>query len=240
MYIESAVKAGLSGKASVVYVVLLQAGTPLSPKVIILKSSLHRQYVYDALHELEDKKLVVISGTRKTVKYCAVSPDKFIQEAEKKRLEALESVSVLMELYNKSPAGNVEIISGSQAVIESEFRFLHEAKNGDTLDIIGGAGMHFVSLFQDHIEEYEALRKQKNICIRYIGGHDDVAHNRTSVIKNESKRIMGIENIVNICVRPRSVTFNIYQPEIMSIHIRNESTVVSQKALFEALWKVAM
>jgi hypothetical protein len=51
---------------------------------------------------------------------------------------------------------------------------------------------------------------------------------------------MGIENIVNICVRPRSVTFNIYQPEIMSIHIRNESTVVSQKALFEALWKVAM
>ncbi len=239
LYIESAAKVGLSGKASNVYVTLLQAGVPLSPKVIILKSSLHRQYVYDAPHELEEKRLVIISGEGKLVKYSAVSPDKFIQEAEVKRLEALESVSVLMELYKKSPAGSVEIVSGSQAFIESEFRLLHEAHHGDSLDIIGGAGMHFVNIFHDRLEEYEKLRKEKQIHLRYIGGKEDVAHNRTSILENESKSIEGIENVVNICVRPKSVTFNIYEPEIMSIHIKNEATVLSQKALFEVLWKVA-
>ena len=239
MYIESATKVGLSGKASSVYVALLQEGAPLSPKVIILKSGLHRQYVYDALHELEDKRLVVISGEGKLVKYSAVSPDKFVQEAEMRRLEALESSHILMELYKKSPAGSVEIVSGSQAFIESEFRLLRAAHPGDTLDIIGGAGMHFVNIFEDRLDEYEALRKEKSICLRYIGGKEDVEHNKTSTLKNESRCIEGIENVVNICVRPKSVTFNIYEPEIMSIHIKNEATVISQKALFEVLWKTA-
>ena len=63
--------------------------------------------------------------------------------------------------------------------------------------------------------------------------------NRTSVIKNESRKIQGIENIVNICIRPRIVTFSIYEPEILSVHIKNEATIISQRALFEVLWKIA-
>ena len=42
LYVESAIKAGLSSKSSLVYVTLLEAGTPLSPKSIILKSNLYQ------------------------------------------------------------------------------------------------------------------------------------------------------------------------------------------------------
>jgi hypothetical protein len=174
------------------------------------------------------------------VKYVATSPDKLLQAIEKKRIDTLDSVGTLMTLYNKSPAGVVEVISGSVACIESEFKILEESNAGDYLDIIGGAGMHFVELFKDRVAEWEALREQKNIKVRYIGSDTDVTHNKTeSVIKNESRTIKGIENIVNVSIRPESVSFNIYVPEIMTIRVRSESAVKSQRALFETLWNIA-
>ena len=124
-YLKSASKAGLSGKASVVYVCLLDSGKALTPKNIITFTKLHRQYVYDAIHELEEKGLIISEGLGKTIKYLAGSPDKILLDIEKKRIETLDSVASLMNLYNKSPAGVVEIISGSVACIESEFKMLN-------------------------------------------------------------------------------------------------------------------
>lgn len=239
-FIKSAAQTGLSAKASSVYVLLLETGSALSPKSIIIKTSLHRQYVYDAIHELMLLGLIAPLGAGKSVKYIAASPDKLLQAAEKKRVDTIDSVGTLMKLYNKSPSGVVEVISGSVACIESEFKILEESNDGDYLDIIGGAGMHFVNLFQDRIEEWEKLRADKNINVRYIGSGADVDHNkRKSIIKNESRSINGIENIVNVSIRPETVSFNIYVPEIMTIRVRSESAVKSQRALFETLWNIA-
>jgi len=239
-YLGSALKTGLSGKAGSVYVALLEAGTPLSPKAIILRTSLHRQYVYDALHELEEKKLITSSGDKKRIRYQAATPDRLLQEAEKRRIDALEGVRSLMRLYDRSPAGVVEVIRGSEEVIESEFQILREAKAGDFLDIVGGAGMRFVELFRNRVGEWEELREEKKIKLRYIGSGDDVAHNQTeSVIKNESRVIPGIGDIVNVSIRPGSVSFNIYEPEIMTVRVRSEAAAMSQRALFETLWNIA-
>jgi hypothetical protein len=239
-YVGSALKTGLSGKASSVYVILLEAGIPLSPKAIVLRTRLHRQYVYDALHALEEKRLVVSEGEGKKVRYRATSPDRLLEEAEKVRLDALEGVRSLMRLYDRSPAGVVEVIRGSEECVESEFQMLRDASTGDFLDIVGGAGMHFVRLFHGRIEEWEALRKEKKINLRYIGSGEDVAHNRTeSIIENESRTIPGIGDIVNVAIRPDSVSFNIYEPEIVTVRVRNSAAVASQCALFETLWNIA-
>src|SRR3989338_3942207 len=135
-HLKSALKTGLSAKASTVYVVLLEVGTPLSPKVIIIRTRLHRQYVYDALRELQDKRLIVTSGEKRRIKYGAVSPDRLLQEAEKHRIDVLDGVQNLMKLYERSPAGVVEVIRGSQAVIDSELTMLRDAKQDDFLDIV--------------------------------------------------------------------------------------------------------
>lgn len=239
-YLDSALKAGLSPKAASVYVVLLEAGTPLSPKALILRSSLHRQYVYDALEELQAHSLIVRSGSMKSSKYAAASPDKLLQEAEKRRIDAREGVHNLMKLYDRSPAGVVEVIRGSEAAIESEFQMLNEAQKGDFLDIVGGAGMSFVRLFEGRIEEWEEIRKEKDVKLRYIGSADAVEHNRTeSPIQNESRVLQGIGEIVNVCIRPDSVSFNIYEPEIVTVRVRNKDAVRSQRALFELLWNIA-
>jgi len=239
-HLKSGLKTGLSAKASAVYVALLEAGTPLSPKGLIIKTRLHRQYVYDALHELQEKRLIVTSGESRRIKYGAVSPDRLIQEAEKQRIDVLDGVRDLMKLYNRSPAGVVEVIRGSEAVIENELAILHDAKYGDFLDIVGGAGMNWINLFGDRIPEWEALRKEKDIKLRYIGTGEDVRHNREeSIIENESRMIPGIGNIVNVSIRPDSVSFNIYEPEILTVRVKNAAAVASQRALFEVLWSVA-
>ncbi len=239
-YIEGALQAGLSAKAAAVYVALLEAGLPISPKAIILRSGLHRQYVYDALKELQERSLVSTIGKDRAIKYQAGSPDKLVQEVEKKRIDTLDGVQSLMKLYDKSPAGVVEVIRGRRAVIESEFKIMEEAGKDDFLDIIGGAGMQWVNLFEGHIEEWEALRKAKGIKLRYIGSGEDVRHNREeSVIENESRTIPGITDIITVSIRPDSISFNFYEPEVMTVRIRNQAAVESQRALFEVLWGAA-
>ena len=239
-YLKDAAKAGLSAKASAVYVALLEAGIALPPKAIVGRTNLHRQYVYDALRELQDKRLVVTEGKGHRIKYGAGSPDRLLQDAEKARLDAQDGVSALMKLYDRSPAGVVEVIRGSKQVLESELQMLREAKEGDFLDIVGGAGMKWVELIGDRVEEWEALRRKKSMPLRYIGAGEDVHYNRNeSIIEHESRLIPGIGNIVNVAIRPGSVTFNIYEPEVMAVRVKNKDAVASQRALFEVLWQVA-
>lgn len=240
VYVQSALRAGLSGKASIVYVSLLETGTSLSPKSIIIRTNLHRQYVYDAIHELLEKRLVTTVGVGRSIKYIATSPDRILQDIEKERIQAIDNVENLIKLYNKSPIGLVEVISGSQAVIEGEFKILEASDEGDFLDIIGGAGMRFIELFGGKVEEYSKIGREKGLKVRYIGSYDDVKYNNEhDHFDHESRVIDSIKDIVNVCIRPKSVTFNIYHPEVLTVRVHSESAVTSQRALFDILWNSA-
>ena len=119
-------------------------------------------------------------------------------------------------------------------------QILRDAKEGDFLDIVGGGGNAWVRLFEGRIGEWEELRKVKNIKLRYIGTQDDVRHNREdSIIENESRVIPCIGNLVTVSIRPDSVSFNFYEPEVLIVRIKNEAAVASQRALFEVLWQAA-
>lgn len=239
-HIQDAIRAGLSAKAAAVYVCLLESGTALPPKAVVLRTKLHRQYVYDGLYELRDRGLLVAQGSGKRIKYLAATPDRLLRDAEKARLLAQDGVSSLIRLYDRSPAGIVEIVRGSRQVLESELALLRESKQGDFLDIVGGAGLKWVELFGDRVDEWEQLRSERGVVLRYIGSGEDVHYNREkSVIHHESRAIPGIGEIVNVVIRPESVSFNIYEPEIVVVRVRSIEAVASQRALFEVLWKVA-
>ena len=196
--------------------------------------------MYDGLEELLLHSLISKVGTGRASKYMSNSPDTLIQEVERKRADTLDGVQALMKLYEQSPLGVVEVIRGARAVIESEFTILEEAEEGDFLDIIGGAGMRWVELLEGRVEEWEALRKKKQVSLRYIGTAEDVKHNReVSIIENQSRSIPNIGDIVNVNIRPSSVSFSIYDPEIMTVRVRSLPAVQSQRALFEVLWNIA-
>ena len=243
-YIHSGSTVGLSAKASLVYITLLDAGIPLTPKAVIVHSHLHRQYVYDALHELAEKRLIVTIGKGRMVKYTACSPDKILQEIEKKRLDVLDSVQTLMKLYTKSPAGMVEVVTGTLAVRESEWKMTEEIpEDNGYIDLIGGAGSSFMTMMGETMEAHENLRRSKKIKVRYITSRDDITfHTRYKEEVTPFYEVRYLENIndaINICIRPGSVSFNIYDPEVMVVRVRSEAAVASQRALFEILWNVA-
>lgn len=243
IFLEKASNAGLSGKASKVYVTLLDHKNPLSPKGIILKTNLHRQYVYDAIHELTEKNLISSVGESRSIKYVASNPNRLLQDIEKKRLDTLDSVQKLLELYNKTPEGLVEITTGKLAVRESEWKVIEEQKEGAYLDIIGGAGTVFLDMMGETMAAQDKIRQEKNIYIRYITSKGDTPYLNTykhGVIPNyEIRYLENITDAINICVRPDGVSFNIYDPETMVLRIKSEAAVLSQKALFEILWNVA-
>lgn len=243
-YIEKAAQAGLSGKASIVYVALLEYKNPIAPKGLISKTNLHRQYVYDAIHELIQKNLVSQVGEGRTVKYVATSPNKLLQDAEKTRLETLDSVQKLLELYNKTSAGLVEIATGAIAVRESELNITEaQPETGGYLDLIGGAGTSFIDMMGGAIDTYEDLRRSRNIKVRYITSREDTAFHKQYREENtpnfEVRYLKNINDAINICIRPESVSFNIYDPEVMVVRVKSEAAVTSQRALFEILWNVA-
>lgn len=242
-YFQSALKLGLSGKASAVYVFLLKAKKPVAPVAIINATSLHRQYAYDALHELLEKDLIETVGLGRGTKYFAHTPNKALKEFEEKRLDAMDGINHLMSLYKKTPHGVVEIVEGSEAVVESEIKIMREQKKNSWLDIIGGAGTGFLELFKDRYDEYEKARKEVQCKIRYIGAKSDTSYQEDTKIKNryayEERFLENIDNVVNICVFPNIVSFNIYAPEPVFIRLNNPQTILSQKALFEILWGIA-
>ncbi len=75
---------------------------------------------------------------------------------------------------------------------------------------------------------------------RYIGSGEDVRYNKEkSPIEHDSRLIEGIGEVVNVAIRPESVSFNIYEPEVLTVRVRNAQAVASQRALFEVLWQAA-
>jgi hypothetical protein len=199
--------------------------------------------VYDALHELNTKGLISTVNSGRSTKYIAGSPDILLRDIEKKRVDTLDSVQKLLELYNKTPAGLVEITTGITAVQESEWVTLENMNNGDYLDIIGGAGTSFLDLMGESISSYEKMHKEKNIKFRYITSRGDTdyltAPTQGLATGREIRYLETINDAINICIRPGSVSFNIYDPEIMVLRVKSEAAVISQKALFEILWNVA-
>lgn len=242
-YLQSALKLGLSSKASVVYIFLLKAKKAIAPIKIILGTKLHRQYVYDAIEELKEKELIDSTGAGRGVRYFAHTPNKIIKKFEQKRLEAIDGANDLMKLFKKTSEGTIDIIEGEEAVIENEIEILKEGEKNSWLDIIGGAGTGFLELFDDRLEEYEKIRERLGCQIRYIGSsHDEKYYSNLKIKRRklyEYRYLDNIDKVVNISIRPKTVSFNIYSPEVMVIRLNSPETVISQKALFEVLWKVA-
>lgn len=242
-FINSALKLGLSANSAAVYVHLLKEKTALAPVKIINATRLHRQYVFNALKDLAGKDLVETSGYGRGIKYFAKTPEKAISDFEEKRLDALEGINKLMSLYKKTPQGVVEIFEGEEAVVANEIKLLKNQKKGDWLDIIGGAGTDFLEVFSERLDEYEKARKEANCKLRYIGSTNDESYRNHQKIKSrqnyEERYLENIDNVVNICVRPGSISFNIFRPETMSIVIKSPESISSQRALFEILWNVA-
>jgi sugar-specific transcriptional regulator TrmB len=232
---------GLKEKESLVYLALLGLGEVGTAK-IIKKSALHGQYVYDALESLEEKGLVqhMIKNGRK--KFIAKNPNTLIGLIERQKVTALAVSEKLKEIMILPPHQHFETYQGSESYLAYEFALLKASPNDSELLVIGGVGDNFTDAMGKNLYEYEKLRIEKRISIRYIGSESQ--KKELLQVKNhreffEYTVLPGLfTGMVNTNIWPSSIGFNIFGSPVTAFSISNPVIAGSYRQFFETLWKL--
>jgi sugar-specific transcriptional regulator TrmB len=234
---------GLKEKESLVYLALLELGEVGSSK-IIRKSALHGQYVYDALESLEEKGLVqhMIKNGRK--KFIAKNPSTLVGLIDRQKAVASSVAEKLKEVMIMPPHQHFETYQGNESYLAYEFEVLKSAPEGCEVLIIGGSGDDFANVMGKNLYEYEKMRIQKKISVRYIGSENQKKELLRSVNHRElfEYRILPglFTGMVNTNIWSDSIGFNIFGSPVTAFAISNPVIAGSYKQFFETLWKLGV
>lgn len=249
--IKSLEKLGLTVKEARVYTALLDMGQVGSSK-IVRATGLHGQFVYQALASLEEKGLVqhVIRNGRR--KFNANPPKRLAILAERQRLAAEEAIHQLEAAIGHGQLQQFEVFQGDESYVAHEFDLLDRAPRGCELLIIGGEegpesdkpkGGAFLKVMGARMDEYERIREQKEVRIRYLGGEKQ----RMNLAWYRSNRKYFIYRIlpglftglVNTNVWPDTISFNMFGDPVIAFMITNVNLAKSYQQFFETLWRIA-
>lgn len=240
--IEELVALGLSEKEARVYFVLLP-WRDVGTSKIVLATGLHSQFVYLSLDRLEKLGLVKYVIQKGRRKYSANTPSRLLSLVEEKKLLAQHAARELASRFAGEHEQDFEVFQGDSAFVAHEFMQIEQANEGSSIDVIGGTGDRFFITLGSDVDEYERVRKEKNITVRYIGAEpqrislEKMAQER----KDFSFRIFpGLSTgLVNTNIREDSVTFNIFGEPVLAFTLRNKAVSESHHHFFEGLWNVS-
>ena len=234
---------GLSEKEALVYLALLPRRDIGSSK-LISATGLHGQFVYAALGRLEELGLAkhTIQNGRK--KFSPNAPLRLLSLIEEKRIAAQSVAKELQSRFSGEHEQDFEVFQGDSAFIASEMAVLAKVPEGTRIDVIGGAKDKYWTIFtsEGYAEEYEQLRKKRNIKIRYIGS--DVPVQDLKKMKGERwgwehRTFDGLSTgLVDTDIWHDSVHFNVFGNPTLSFVITGKEIADGYREFFETLWKI--
>ncbi len=238
---QNLVNLGLSEHEANVYLALLHLGQVGSSKIIKL-TGLHGQYVYQALHALETKGLTnhVIINNRK--KFYSKDPQTLLAIVDQQRALAEKTTHQLHNLISLPSPQQFDIYQGSDSYVRYEFQSLMQASIHEELCVIGGTGDHFYNIMHLHLQEYERIRKRKEIHIRYLGSIEQKAEleamkeNRPHF---EFRLLPGLfTGLVNTNIWAEHIALNLFGNPVVCFTITNRQVAESYKGFFNTLWEL--
>lgn len=241
--LEGLERMDISDQQGRVYLALLSLGeTGISH--LERETGLHRQILYNALAALEKKgvaKHAIFNGRRR---FSAQPPRRLLGILDEKRRQAETLVERLNDFSSLSKQ-EFEIYQGDRAFVDHQLQTLYEAEEGETLDLIGTQWERFyATMGETGMDEYEKLRKGRNIAIRYIGSETQ----RATLLRSINERPLFAYKIlprlsnglVNTSIWNRSVIFNFFGNPVIAFVLRDASVAQGQREFFETLWKLAV
>ncbi len=230
---------GLSAKEASVYLALTELGQVGSSK-IIQATDLHGQFVYAALASLEDRGLATHTIQNGRKKFSAASPKRISNLIQNQALIAEEVVKKLEQMARLPEKQSFEVLQGDRAYVDHEFEQLRSAPANSTLCIFGGQGDDFARLIERRKGEYEKLRKDKKIRIRYIGSEAqkaELAETHRNRFGFDYRIIPGFfAGMVNTDIWTDRISFNVFGEPVMVFHLMNKDVAESYRTFFEAVW----
>src|SRR3989344_3977806 len=235
---------GLGEKESRVYFALLPYRDIGSSK-IIRATGLHGQFVYDALEKLEQKGLAkhVVQNGRK--KFSANTPNRILSLIEEKKLAAQSVVRQLQERFVGAHEQDFEVYQGDSAFIAHQMELLRRAPEGSTYDVIASQTERYMMTLEEYgmAEEYEILRRERNISISYLGAESqrETLSNREKEWFNWTYKIfpgLGV-GLMSIEILPETVSFVVYGDTILDFTLTSKEVADGYREFFNAAWNLA-
>jgi sugar-specific transcriptional regulator TrmB len=235
---------GLSDKEARVYVALLPHKDVGSSK-LIQATGLHGQFVYDALEKLEAKGLAKHVVQRGRKKFTAGSPARILSLLEEKRLSAQSIVRQLQERYAGAHEQDFEVYQGESAFIAHQMEQMRALPERSTLDVIAAETEKYMATFEMYgmAEEYERVRTEKKIHVRYIGTEAQRARLESMDKERECwtyKILPGhCVGLMSIEIHPSAVNFVTYGEPILDYTVLNAEIANGYRQFFESLWNLS-
>lgn len=235
-------KLGVGETAGRVYIALLplpEAGISLLER----ETGLHRQIIYNTLSVLENLGLVKHALVRGRRRFSAHPPRQIQALIDEQRRTADRLVEALTLLRPTKEQQEFEVYQGVDAYRRHQMETLLEAEEGGTVCIIAGVWKKFYEIMgRRGIEEYEKLRVNRKIAIRYLGLETDLPTLREAKGRRPLfayRVITGLNNgLVDTSIWQKSIALNFFGDPIMAFLLKNENVAKSQLAFFESLWKL--
>lgn len=234
---------GLTEKEALVYLALLPRRDTGSSK-LIYATGLHKQFIYNALGKLEELGLAkhVIQNGRK--KFSATSPQRIVTIIEEKKLSAQNIAKELQKRYAGAHEQDAEVFQGDTAFTMRQMQILEHVPDGGFICVIASASEKFGYTFREQglWEEWERMRAEKNIWIRYLGSESqlETLQQREKSEKLFDYRILPGQatGLMNTDIWHDVVSLNIFGDPTLCITITGKEVTDGYRQFFETLWNL--
>ncbi len=229
---------GFTKNLSTVYLVLFELGEAKAGE-IVRRTGMHRNIVYRALEELEEKKLLTKSQVRGVARYKALDPTRLMGEVESKQKLAEQ---IIEELKTKHKVVSQEIVvyEGKEETRKKFLELYSILQSGDTWDIIGLSPDVFPLMGDATFDEMVRLHNERKFHIRGISGYVDPLEGEYAAKTNGLTEFQLIPSISKkdteiTILKDRVIIFMFSEPHTV-VEIFNEGLVSGYKEYFELLW----
>lgn len=232
---------GLNEKEARVYMALLprqDTGT----SNLIRATGLHGQFVYQALDRLEALGLAKHVVERGRKKFSASSPARILSLVEEKKLSAQATVRQLEGMFAGKHEQSFEVYQGQSAFIAHELELLRSMPDDGVICVLGGGGDKYVALMGEEMDEYERLRIEKRVMVRYLstaGNHTYLSIMAQARKYFEYRVLPEVAPGVDTDIIGNKVVFQLYGDPIVSFTFINQEVAAGYRRFFEVLWNLS-
>lgn len=162
---------GFTKNLSTIYLVLFELGEAKAGE-IVRKTGMHRNIVYRALEELEEKKLVSKSQVRGVARYTALDPTRIMGEVESKQRLAEQ---IIDELKTKHNVVSQEIVlyEGKEEVRRKYVEVVSLAIKSEFWYYLGLSAKFFEINGEKIVDQLIQMQVDNNLHMKGVSGYID-------------------------------------------------------------------
>jgi len=224
---------GLSEKEAKVYLALLQLGSG-SVYAVAKKAETKRPTTYLILEEIRKKRLATLLDHKENIIYSAESPEKLLEEQEKKQKLIKEKIPELMAIYNtKKEKPKVKFYQGAKEIIELYNNIFKEKMvyMYGSIAAISPAVKEMVKINWHTLGKNNVLELLENDeeSIKYAKDYSTETH-KIKIIPKEFR--FPTDNMIY----GNKLALFSYKDEPSGVVIEDSDVVTTYKSMFEIIW----